>query len=125
MSSPAPRLWLEIGTWVESAGGLAVRLREWWAIRPLVLQPYTSGGEHYNNWLRHSLTEAARANLLVNDAGKPIAGAFLGFARLHADRLPALRPDMPTVNAEFVLGVPPQVRTCCSIRSRSSTFSGA
>ena len=94
----APRLWFEIVTRLEAVGALAVRLRKWSFIRPLVLR--TAGvGDTYVSWLRHGLTAAYNANIVVTDDGKPLAGPLVSAARQHIDQLPALRPDYP--NAQF------------------------
>jgi hypothetical protein len=99
---PAPELWLAVVERVIAVGALAVRRRDWPAVRELTLQ--TPRGEdhangriegHYGNWLRHALTWAAREDLLVEDrGGHRVAVPLLGRALEHAGRLACLRPDL-------------------------------
>lgn len=104
----AEQLWLGVARRVEAAGALAVRLGAWWSIRPLTFQPVTLPPESYGSWLRHAITMAARSNLLVNAEGQPVSGAFVGFGRLTAAQIPALRPDYPGDAPTFELGAPPE-----------------
>lgn len=104
----AAHLWLGVASRVEAAGALAVRLEQWWAIRPLTLRPVTTGHESYMSWLRHAVTMGARTNQLVNADGRPVSGAFASFGRLAAARIPALRPDLAGAVAPFEVGAPPE-----------------
>jgi hypothetical protein len=93
----AQELWLEIITRVYSVGALAVRRRDWDAVKTLTLQ-VGSGHDFdwYTNWLRHALTEAARANLLqTQQGGRQIELSLLQLAANHVERVAALRPDVP------------------------------
>lgn len=94
-SVQAPRLWRDIAARVEGLGGLAVRMRAWWAVRALALRaiPWAYGAGP--TWLRAAVTSASRANLLTSQEGKPIQGALVAFARAAAAEAPALRPDLP------------------------------
>ncbi len=68
-------LWLHLLDRILALGGLAVRLGDWTAVRTLALQrPDGYDFRYYSNWLRHALTEAARANLfrIQTDAGQVI-----------------------------------------------------
>jgi hypothetical protein len=58
------RLWLEIIRRVYALGALAVRRENWDAVRLLIVQRPNGlvVGEFYNNWLRHALTMASRAD---------------------------------------------------------------
>jgi len=109
LQGKSQRLWWEIATRVEAAGGLAVRLDAWWAIQPLAIQAAGTASDRYVSWLRHALTEAANANLLVTTDGKPMAGPMVAVARKHTERLPALRPDFPGGLDEFELNTAPQL----------------
>lgn len=90
-------LWLEVITRVYAVGGLAVRERDWQAVRLLAVQRGTGHGfEWFTNWLRHALTEAARAgHLEETNEGRRIDLSLLNLALAHTERLAALRPDLP------------------------------
>jgi hypothetical protein len=100
----AQRLWVAVVERVIAVGALAVRQRDWVAVRDLALQAPRgedhSNGRiegHYGNWLRHALTQAARANLLDEDhQGRKVPVSLLGRALAHASRLDSLRPDLLT-----------------------------
>jgi hypothetical protein len=106
------RLLWGIATRIEAVGGLAIRLRGWWAIRPLTLHGDGRLTQlHYVSWFRHALTEASRANLLYTEPdenGNPveIGGPLVAVARQHVERIPALRPDTPSVS-RFELNTAP------------------
>ncbi len=98
----AQELWLAVTERVIAVGGLAVRRRDWPAVRDLALQA-PRGEDHpngyiegyYGNWLRHALTHATRANLLVEEhQGRQVPVSLLGRALAHAVRLDCLRPDL-------------------------------
>jgi hypothetical protein len=99
---PAQRLWVAVVERVLAVGALAVRRRDWVAVRDLALQAprgedHPSGRieGHYGNWLRHALTHAARANLLDEDhQGRKVPVSLLGRALANASRLDCLRPDL-------------------------------
>jgi hypothetical protein len=99
---PAQQLWLAVIERVLAVGALAVRRRDWTAVRDLALQaprgedhPNGRIEGHYGNWLRHALTQAARANLLYEiHQGRQVAISLLGRALAHASRLDWLRPDL-------------------------------
>ena len=99
---PAPELWLAVIERVIAVGALAVRRRDWTAVRDLTLQaprgedhPNGRIEGHYGNWVRHAFTWAARTNLLVEDRdGHKVAVSLLGRALDHAIRLECLRPDL-------------------------------
>ena len=87
-------VWLDVLSRVVALGGLAVVLKEWGAVRTLALQ--SAPDTWYASWLRHGLTEAARANIFPTTAnGRPERGALIPLARRVAHRLPALRPYAP------------------------------
>ncbi|KRF11034.1 hypothetical protein ASH02_19550 [Nocardioides sp. Soil796] len=87
-------VWLDVLAHVVALGGLAVVMKEWSAVRALALQP--APDTWYASWLRHGLTEAARANIFPTTAsGQPEQGALIPLARRVAHRLPGLRPYAP------------------------------
>jgi len=98
----AQRLWVAVVERVMAVGALAVRQRDWAAVRDLALQAPRGGDHpngriegHYGNWLRHALTHAARANLLDEDhQGRKVPVSLLGRALANASRLDCLRPDL-------------------------------
>lgn len=95
-AKPVPRqfAWLDILARAVALGGLAVVLKQWATVRVLALQPAPDGW--YATWLRHGLTEAARANSFpTTTSGHPEQGALIPLARRVAHRLPALRPYAP------------------------------
>ncbi len=99
---PAQQLWLAVIERVLAVGALAVRRRDWTAVRDLALQaprgedhPNGRIEGHYGNWLRHALTQAARANLLSEThQGRQVTVSLLGRALAHVSRLDCLRPDL-------------------------------
>lgn len=101
-------LWLHVASRVEALGALLVRLERWQMLRELVLvRPHPRESERYTTWLRHGLTEAARANLFKQEDGK-INGALVALGRNIVHDLPALRPDRPDdATHDSTLNAPP------------------
>jgi hypothetical protein len=90
-AEPAPRVWLLLITRVYGLGALAVRLRNWRAVRTLTLQlPERLEHAYDANWLRHALTMASRAQHL-EERGQH--ANLLSLARDRTKRLACLRPD--------------------------------
>jgi hypothetical protein len=87
------RLWLGIVTRIMALGGLAVRERAWNAVRELSEHP-PRGNERYSSWLRHGLTEAARANLLLDPERRRVGKSLIVMAVADADRIAILRDDV-------------------------------
>jgi hypothetical protein len=89
-------LWLEVITRVYAVGALAVRRRNWAAVKAVTLQKGSGHDfDYYTNWLRHALTEASRAGLLQShDGQRQIELSLLQLAADHIERLAALRPDV-------------------------------
>lgn len=85
---------------VEAVGGLAVRLRQFWAVRRLA-RPSTPLVNQIGepSWIRHAVTAAARAGLLNTGPAegggqrREIGGPVVSLARQLVERIPALRPD--------------------------------
>jgi hypothetical protein len=98
-------IWRDIAARILAVLGQAVRQESWWALAPLVRRPVT---DYDKSWLRHALTEAYRAGVLVNEDGKEFGGAFLSFARWHAERIPALHTDVRLRAASFRPGSQPE-----------------
>lgn len=100
---PAEELWLAVIERVIAVGALAVRQRDWPAVRDLTLQA-PRGQDHpngrienrYGNWVRHAHVRAGQAHLLVEEdqSGNSVAVSLLGRALGHAMRLECLRPDL-------------------------------
>lgn len=93
----AAELWLEIITRVYAVGALAVRRRDWQAVKEAALQE-GSGYDfrYYTNWLRHALTQAARAGRLQTEQeGRRVELSLLVLASEHVERIGALRPAVP------------------------------
>lgn len=96
---PAVKLWLYVIARIYALGGLAVRLQNWDAVRLLAdRSPNSQEFDYYGSWLRHALTEAARAQVLED---KENAGLI---ARAHnvVRAVDALHPDLDP-EAEDVL----------------------
>ncbi len=77
-----PELWLGVIQRVMGVGGLAVREQQWGLVRSLAMQrPRGLDFRHYNNWIRHAVTMAARANLdRVEQDGQFVKRSFLASA---------------------------------------------
>lgn len=91
----APRVWLLVIERVYGLGALAVRRRNWKALRALTLQKPEGLTDYDTNWLRHALTMAACAQHLQeprND-GNDVDISLLSIARNDIARLACLRPD--------------------------------
>ena len=102
---PAPRIWLEIIRRVYALGALAVRLKDWPAVRTLTVQLPESIDYGYEvNWLRHAITMASRAQHLVHvddgqaDIGEPSITS--SFADLGT-RMPVAGGDLEGDEAAF------------------------
>lgn len=91
-TEPAPRVWLLLITRVYGLGALAVRLKNWRAVRQLTIQlPERLDPAWDANWLRHALTMASRAQHLDEEGGKH--ASLLSLARRETERLSCLRPE--------------------------------
>ena len=90
----APRLWLQLMPRIFALGGLAVRLRDWAAVRTLSLQLPERLMHYETNWLRHSVTMMSRATHLQEQQSNTVVEvSLLNLARTHVGRLDCLRPD--------------------------------
>jgi hypothetical protein len=86
-------LWLEMVARVHALGGLAVRLRDWPAVRSLADQHPEGDSLRYDfgSWLQHAPVMAARANLL-DGSGEKETG-IIARANHIARTVKALHPD--------------------------------
>lgn len=89
-------LWLSLYERVLALGALAVRTEQWGAVRLLAMQrPDGLDFRHYNNWLRHAFTMAARANLLrVERDGRFEDRSVLAVVSEYIQQHECLRPDL-------------------------------
>jgi hypothetical protein len=91
---PAPRVWLQLMTRLYALGALAVRRRQWAAVRTLTMQLPEHLMDYETNWLRHAITMMSRAQQLQDQQGDRIVElSLLSLAQAQAARLECLRPD--------------------------------
>lgn len=83
----SPELWLLIVEHLLGLGAVAVRAKDWAAVRAIALQEPGGTQGLYRSWLRHGLTMASRANLL-NDGGQ--SKSLLTLARDRVAANPSL-----------------------------------
>jgi Putative DNA-binding domain len=97
-------LWLELITRIYAVGALAVRKQDWSAVRVLTLQKGRgSDFDYYTNWLRHAVTEAARAGSFQAVEGeRRVELSLLVMASEHVQRMSALRPDTTADDPEVL-----------------------
>lgn len=89
-----PRVWLLIIERVYALGALAVRRRDWGAVRTLTLQLPEKVSEYYGNWLRFALTMASRAqHLSEQQDGREIHLSLLSRVLSDTGHLACVRPD--------------------------------
>jgi hypothetical protein len=93
-----PVFWLRIAERLYALGGLAVRLRDWQAVRELALAPVPALERESpgRTWHRDALTQASRANLFSRRLpdGRVQELWLILFARAVVVDQPALRPDL-------------------------------
>lgn len=104
---------LRVAVGVEAVGGLAVRLKQLWAVRPLAMPDAQLEAQiRETSWIRHAVTAASWARLLYlaprEDGGpeRQIGGPVVSLARQLVERIPALRPD--TQVSPFELNTSPE-----------------
>jgi hypothetical protein len=88
-----PRLWLLILEHLLAVGGLAVRLQNWAAVHHLTVQRPGGADDYYPTWLRHAVTTAARANILL-DEDRRSSKSLVTLAVARAVEIAALRTDV-------------------------------
>lgn len=91
---------LRIAVGVEAVGGLAVRMGQLWAVRPLAMPDHKLIRQlREPSWIRHAVTSASWARLLYvapheeGEQSHQIGGPVVALARQLVERIPALRPD--------------------------------
>jgi hypothetical protein len=107
------KLMWQIVVGVEAVGGLAVRLHQLWAIRPLAMPSNALMKQiREPSWIRHAVTAAAWAKLLYTEPAeegaqpREIGGPVVALARQLVERIPSLRPD--TEVSRFELNTAPE-----------------
>ncbi len=80
-------LWLVTLEHLLALGALATRQADWTTVRDIVVRPPGEPDDYYATWLRHALTEAARANMLLEKS-------LITLAAERAAEVPALLPDL-------------------------------
>lgn len=108
------KLMWRVAVGAAAVGGLAVRLRQLWAVRPLAMPRQALIAQiREPSWIRHAVTATAWAKLLYaepsEDGADPreIGGPVVAVARQLVERIPALRPD--TQVSRFELNKAPEV----------------
>ena len=94
---PPAELWLHVLDRILALGGMAVRLGDWTSTRTLALQrPDGYDFRYYTNWMRHALTEAARANLfrVQTEGGTVVDESVIVRAQRVIGKDPSLHPDV-------------------------------
>jgi len=96
---PVQQLWLRIAERLYGLGALAVRLRDWSAVRALAVArvPSLEVQSRQRTWHRHALREASNSRLLEQSApaGTTRVFSLLLFARAAVLSNSALHPDLP------------------------------
>lgn len=114
-----PGLWLRIAERLYAVGGLAVRLRDWAAVRRLALAPVPALDRNSSGrtWHRDALTQSSRAGLFSERLpdGRTADLSLLLFARSVAARQPALRPDLPGTVPDDRTGPDPLLTSICQL----------
>jgi hypothetical protein len=88
-------LWVAITERVMALGSLAVRRQDWEAARDITSRRHSGMHSMYTNWLKHTMTMAARAGLLTQRPGADAPDvSLLALARETTRRLTCLRPDV-------------------------------
>jgi hypothetical protein len=86
--------WLDIILRVMAVGAAAVRNGLYGALPTIVLRPIGDNVYSYRSWIRHGLTEASRANLLVRSDETEKGGNLIAMSAALLRHSPDLRPDM-------------------------------
>jgi len=112
-----PVLWLRIAERLYGLGALAVRLRDWPAVRELALAPVPQLASQYrlSSWHRDALTQASRADLFTErqPQGQTRELSMLLFARAAVASQPVLRPDLPGDVSPSYAGPDPLLDSLC------------
>ncbi len=103
-NEPAPSVWLQLMTRLYALGALAVRRRQWRAVRTLTMQLPDRLMGYETNWLRHAITMMSRAqHLQGQQGGRTVELNLLSLAEAQAARLECLRPDGLDADADELL----------------------
>jgi len=86
--------WLDIILRVMAVGAVAVRNDQYGALPSIVLMRIGDKTYSYRSWIRHGLTEASRANLLVRSDESDKGGNLISLSTALLRRKSELRPDM-------------------------------
>jgi hypothetical protein len=90
----APRVWLAIIERIFGLGALAVREENWEIVRTLTLQQPRRLDMYERNWIRYTITMAARAHHFQQQKdGRTIEVSLIMLARAVTARLECLRQD--------------------------------
>jgi hypothetical protein len=94
--------WYGILQRVMGIGSFAVRSESWSSVRALILQrPVGYEFRHYNNWIRHAVTESARAGLFRREVdGQFVDVSLIETVRDFVTVHDALRPDLDAGDPE-------------------------
>ena len=90
----APARWLEITLRTMAVGAAAVRNGMYDVIPAIVLRRIGDDTYSYRSWIRHGLTEASRANLLLRSEESGKGGNLIAFSADLLLENPELRPDI-------------------------------
>jgi hypothetical protein len=86
--------WLDIILRVMAVGAAAVRNGMYGALPTIVLRSIGDNVYSYRSWVRHALTEASRAGLLVRSDETEKGGNLIAMSAALLSHSPDLRPDM-------------------------------
>jgi hypothetical protein len=86
--------WLDIILRVMAVGAAAVRNGLYGALPTIVLRSIGDNVYSYRSWIRHALTEASRANLLVRSDEADKGENLIAMSAALLRHSPDLRPDM-------------------------------
>lgn len=86
--------WLAIILRVMAVGAAAVRNGQYEALPTIVLRSIGDSVYSYRSWIRHAITEASRAGLLVRSDETEKGGNIIAMSAALLRHSPDLRPDM-------------------------------
>jgi hypothetical protein len=99
-------LWVAIIERVMALGSLAVRRQDWEAVRDIASRRHPDMHSMYTNWVKHTMTMAARAGLLTQRSGADAPDvSLLALARDTTRRLACLRPDLEAGDEQILTSV--------------------
>ena len=86
--------WLDIVLRVMAVGASAVRNGQYETLPTIVLRSVGDSVYSYRSWIRHAVTEASRAGLLVRSDETEKGGNLIAMSAALLSHSPDLRPDM-------------------------------